>query len=217
MEIFFHRFGATPAPIFDTQQAAQVLGQGQQLGYAALVRQTLGVELTKTHTRADWHRRPLLPEWLVYAADDVRYLPELYRRQQAALVAGGGLAALTEACAALTDPARYRPVPLESWRRVRQHQRLSGVQLAVLRALAAWREEQAIAHDRPRRWILDDSALVELARHLPETAAELHRIPGLPPTTRRRQGKSLLEHIAVARLEPPEQWPTLPQRRSATQ
>jgi len=212
LEIFFHRFGAVPAPIFDTQRAAQVLGQGPQLGYAALVQQTLGVDLAKSHTRADWQRRPLLPEWLVYAADDVRYLPELYRWQQAALVAGGGLAALTEACAALTDPARYRPAPLESWQRVRQHQRLRGVQLAVLRALAAWREEQAIAHDRPRRWILDDAALVELARRLPETAAELHRIPGLPPTTRQRQGETLLGHIAIARLEPPEQWPTLPHR-----
>ena len=212
LEIFFHLRGAVPTPIFDTQRAAMTLGQGQQIGYAALVQQVLGVDLAKTHTRADWQRRPLVPEWLVYAADDVRYLPELYRRQQAALAELGWPVALTEDLAALADPDRYRPQPLETWRRVRNHQRLRGVQLSVLRSLAAWREEQAIAHDRPRRWILGDSALVELARRLPETVAELQRIPGLPPTTRQHHGETLLARIATARLEPPEQWPTLPRR-----
>jgi ribonuclease D len=48
-----------PTPIFDTQLAALVLGCGNQIGYAALVQQLLGVELEKTHTRADWRQRPL--------------------------------------------------------------------------------------------------------------------------------------------------------------
>ena len=216
LEIFFHLRGAVPAPIFDTQLAALALGQGHQIGYAALVQQTLGVGLAKTHTRADWQRRPLVPEWLVYAADDVRHLPELYRRQQAALAERGWLAALAEDFAALADPDRYRPQPVETWRRVRDHQRLRGVHLAVLRALAAWREEQAIAHDRPRRWIVDDPALIKLARRLPVALDDLQRIPGLAPATRQRHGEMLLARIAAARLEPPEHWPTLPRRTPLT-
>ena len=51
---------ATPlAPVFDTQQAAALLGFPAQVGYAELVRQTLGVELAKGHARTDWARRPL--------------------------------------------------------------------------------------------------------------------------------------------------------------
>lgn len=207
LEIFYHLRGAVPTPVFDTQLAALVLGHGSQIGYAALVQQLLGVELDKSHTRANWRHRPLAPEWLAYAAADVRFLRELYLRQQAALAARGWLDALAEDFAALAAPDRYRLQPWEAWRRVREHNRLRGVQRAVLRALAAWREERASTHDRPRRWILDDAALLELARRMPKTPDELSRIRGLPATTVQRQGETLLARIATARAEPPEQWP----------
>ncbi|MCK7501230.1 MAG: HRDC domain-containing protein [Comamonadaceae bacterium] len=212
LEIFFHLRGAVPAPVFDTQLAAMVLGCGNQTGYAALVQQILGVELDKAHTRADWRRRPLALEWLAYAADDVRYLRELYPRQLAALQERGWLEPLAEDFQMLTDPDRYRPQPQEAWRRVREHNRLGGVQRTVLRALAAWREERASTHDRPRRWILDDAALLELARRMPKDAEQLQRIRGLPAATRQRYGEALLARIAAARAEPPEQWPIRPRR-----
>lgn len=214
LEIFFHLRGSAPAPIFDTQVAALVLGCGSQIGYAHLVQQLLGITLAKAHTRADWRQRPLLPAWLAYAADDVRYLGEIYTRQRAALEARGWLDALAEDFQALTHPSRYQPQPQEEWRRVREQNRLRGPARAVLRALAAWREEQARQHDRPRRWILDDGALVELARRLPETQDALARIHGLPSATSRRHGTDLLELIATARQEPSEGWPT-PTRRPA--
>lgn len=207
LELFFHLRGAAPAPVFDTQLAALALGQGHQLSYAALVQQLLGVELDKAHTRADWRQRPLAPAWLAYAADDVRYLRELYPRQVAALQQRSWLAALAEDFQAMCHPDRYRLQPSEAWRRVREHDRLSGVQRAVLRALAAWREEQASRHDRPRRWILGDIVLLELARRMPASMEQLQRIRGLPAATLQRHGALLLERIAAARAEPPEQWP----------
>ncbi|HRX70608.1 MAG: ribonuclease D [Candidatus Competibacteraceae bacterium] len=213
LEIFHHLHGEVPAPVFDTQLAALVLGYGNQVGYANLVEQMLGVTLDKEHTRADWRRRPLPPEWLAYAIDDVRYLPELYRRQQAMLAERGWQMALNEDFMALTDPARYRSDPREAWRRVRDHQRLRGVQRAVLRALAAWREEQANRHDRPRRWILSDAILLNLAQRMPGNLEDLARIPGLPSSTLRQHGAAFLEYIAAARAEPPEQWPAPQPRR----
>ena len=209
LEIFYYLRGAVPTPIFDTQLAASALGYGSQVGYANLVQQMLGVELEKTYTRADWRQRPLPSAWLTYAANDVRYLRDLYQQQQVRLTTahGASLTKLTEACSALADPIRYQPQPLEAWRRVREHQRLHGVQRAVLRALAAWREEQAMRCDRPRRWILHDGPLLELARHMPDHADDLKKIHGLPPATLRRYGSLLLERMAAARAEPPEQWP----------
>lgn len=216
LELFFHLRGVVPTPVFDTQLAALALGQGHQIGYAALVRQLLGVDLDKAHTRADWRQRPLALEWLRYAADDVRYLPELYRRQRAALVERGWLDALTEDFRALCHPDRYRSQPWEAWRRVREHRRLSGVQRAVLRALAAWREERASVCDRPRRWILEDAVLVELAQRMPRDVEQLQRVRGLPAATLQRHGAELLEQIAAARAEPPEQWPARPMRPRLT-
>lgn len=212
LEIFFHLRGAVPSPVFDTQLAALVLGYGNQIGYASLVQQVLGVTLAKAYTRADWRQRPMAAEWLAYAADDVRYLGEIYTQQLAALRLRGWAAALAEDFQALTEVERYRPQPQEQWRRVREQNRLRGVELAVLRALAAWREEQASQNDRPRRWILDDTVLVELARRLPETLEELRLIHGLPNTTRQRHGATLLALIAAARNEAPERWPAPPRR-----
>ncbi len=216
LELFYHLRGAVPAPVFDTQLAALALGHGSQIGYAALVQQLLGVELDKAHTRADWQRRPLAPEWLAYAADDVRYLRELYPRQLAALRGRGWLEPLAEDFQALCHPDRYRLQPRDAWRRVREHNRLGGAQRAVLRALAAWREEQASRHDRPRRWILDDAALIELARRMPKDVEQLQRIRGLPTATLQRHGALLLERIAAARAEPPDQWPARPARPRLT-
>ncbi|MBL8260103.1 MAG: ribonuclease D [Candidatus Competibacteraceae bacterium] len=213
LEIFFQLRGAVPAPVFDTQLAALVLGHGHQLGYAALVEQMLGVRLEKAHTRADWRQRPLASEYLTYAADDVRYLGELYTRQQALLRERGWLDALAEDFRALAAPDHYRQQPREAWRRIRDQNRLRGVQQAALRALAAWREHQASHHDRPRRWIVDDAALIELARRLPETPEELRQIRALPTGVRERQGQALLEAIAAARAELPEQWPAPSRRR----
>ena len=50
--------GVPLAPVFDTQQAAALLGFPAQVGYAELVRQLLGIELAKGHARTDWARRP---------------------------------------------------------------------------------------------------------------------------------------------------------------
>lgn len=205
LEIFYYLRGSVPTPIFDTQLAAAALGYGNQMGYANLAQQMLGVELAKIHTRVNWRQRPLAPEWLAYAADDVRYLRDIYRQQQAMLTARGELEGLAGSFAALADPARYQPQPQEAWQRIRDHQRLrGGPQQAALQALAAWREEQAIRDDRPRRWILHDGPLLDMARYMPADLESLAQIHGLPPATLRRHGRTLLALIAAARAESPE-------------
>ncbi len=78
LEIFYHLCGKLPSPVFDTQIAAPLLGLGEQVSYANMVTELLGVNLTKSHSRTDWTRRPLSPEQLRYAADDVIYLEQAY-------------------------------------------------------------------------------------------------------------------------------------------
>src|SRR4030095_9606909 len=85
-----------PGPIFDTQIAAALLGHPAQIGYGSLVAERLGHSLARGHTRTDWSRRPLTPEQLQYAEDDVRYLVPLYLDLQAALQAAGRLEWLYE-------------------------------------------------------------------------------------------------------------------------
>lgn len=209
LEIFHVMHGRPPAPVFDTQLAATLLGHGDQIGYGALVKESLGVELEKAHSRADWSLRPLTEEQLHYAADDVRYLAQLYLHQLDALEESGRLEWLQEDFALLSDPHTYDNPPLEAWQRIKGVQLLKGVQLAVLQSLAAWRERKAQESDRPRRWILKDEILFDMARHQPDSRDKLARIRGLEKGLVERYGALWLELLQQARQTPQDEWPQL--------
>ncbi len=189
--------GTPLAPVFDTQQAAALLGFPAQVGYAELVRQLLGVELAKGHARTDWARRPLSREQLAYAADDVRYLPALADALEERLAAAGRRAWLDEESAALGDVSLYRVDPDDAWRRVKGLERLEPTALPAARALAAWRERRAMARDLPRGWILPDAAILELAATRPRTREALARIEAVPPGTASRAAEELLAAVAA--------------------
>ncbi len=207
LEIFHYSWGFLPAPVFDTQLAATLLGLGDQVGYGALVQQLLNHPLEKGHARTDWARRPLEPEQIRYALDDVIYLGEVYLKLLAELRARGRETWLEEDFAELSAPSFYTVDPDTMWQRIKGRQHLKGVQLAVLKSLAAWREIEAEKADRPRRWILKDEVLLELARRQPEKEEDLEKIRGLEPNVRSRRGGALLKLIADTRTLPKEQWP----------
>ena len=152
LEIFQNLRGRPPENIFDTQIAATLLGQGDQIGYGNLAKAMLGVELDKAHSRTDWAKRPLSPEQLDYAADDVRYLRDIYKQQIQQLQEMGRLQWLDEDFAQLSNPALYEPPIADAWKRLKGLNRLKGVQLAIVRELAQWREELAKERNLPRRW-----------------------------------------------------------------
>ena len=208
LEIFFEMRDAVPQPIFDTQIAATLLGQGEQIGYGALVKEVLGLELEKGHARADWCQRPLDDAQLKYAADDVRYLRDVYLNQLSRLRELKREEWLAEDFADMVDPARYSNPPELAWQRLKGANRLRGVQLAVLQQLAAWREVQAQQGNRPRRWILKDEILLDLARHMPQNTASMQRIRGLEEGMIKRHGTALLDTLSAGKEVPKEQWPT---------
>ncbi|MCG5536668.1 ribonuclease D [Ectothiorhodospira mobilis] len=213
LEIFFHRDGRVPAPVFDTQVAAALLGHGDQIGYGRLIQAVLGVELEKGHSRTDWSRRPLEPEQLRYAADDVRYLAQAYPRMREALEAKGRLAWLEEDFRRLEDAGSYRPDPETIWQRVKGLNTLRRPrQMAVVQDLARWREQEAMRCDRPRRWLLQDEVILDLARRQPQDLQTLAKVRGLAEATVQRHGETLLGLIRGAMARPQEDCPTPPSR-----
>lgn len=198
LEIFFHLSGAVPAPIFDTQLAASFAGFPDQAGYATVVQGLLGITLEKSHTRADWSRRPLPEAVLQYAADDVRYLRDIYLRLRQNLEAHGRLQWLEAEHATLTDAATYRPDPDTAWKRLRGLQRLKSRQFAAVKVLAAWRERQAMANNLPRQWVFKDEVLTDLARQLPANPEALRSIRGMQENLARKHGEELIALIASA-------------------
>ena len=207
LEIFWHDWGRFPLPLFDTQPAAALLGYGDQIGYANLVRQVLGVDLPKDQSRTDWAARPLDPQQIRYALDDVIYLGQLYLEIRGRLSDRERLQWLAADFAALADPATYEPDPNTAWKRIKGRQHLRGRQLAVLQALARWREEQARARDLPRKWVLKDDLLVELSRRQPRSLEALAKVRGVEAGLVRKEGRRLIALIEAAAALPREQWP----------
>ena len=187
-----------PAPVFDTQVAASMLGFPPQVGYAELVARQLGHSIDKAQTRTDWSRRPLSPAQLAYAADDVHHLLVLHTELAAALEAKGRTAWVAEDAAALEDPALYRTDPGDAWRRLKGLGRLRPREQAAARAIAAWRERRAIEADKPRGWILTDEALYALATRAPQSVTDLEEIRSMPPSVVRKRGEELVALIRSA-------------------
>lgn len=199
LETLFVASGRVPGPVFDTQVAAALLGFPPQVGYAELVARQLGHSIDKGQTRTDWSRRPLTPEQLAYAADDVHHLLALHAELAAALEGQGRAGWLVEDARALEDESLYRLDPADAWRRLKGLMRLRPPEQAAARALAEWRERRAVASDKPRGWILSDEALYGLATRAPSTLGELEQVPALPPALVRKRGEELISLVASAR------------------
>jgi ribonuclease D len=192
LELFVQRGGDCPRPLFDTQVAAALLGHGEQLGYAALVERRLGHKVDKSLSRTDWSKRPLSEAQLTYAADDVRHLGAMYPALRAELEQRGRLAWLEAECARMTEAGRYRPDPATAWRGIKGLGRLAPAEQHVAARLARWREEEAIRRNRPRRWILEDVPVCQIASRKPATLAALSEIEGVSAKLVQRAGEALL-------------------------
>jgi len=204
LEILYQDYGVLPSQLFDTQVAAVLLGHGEQVAYGALVKEYFQVELDKSATRTDWSRRPLEPRQLDYAADDVRYLTHLYLELEKALAACDRLHWLQEDCLRLCHPDLYTVDPVLAYQRVKGAARLDPRQRQVLVALAAWRESEAIRRDRPRQWIVKDSALVQMATRAPATRIQLAQLDEIPDSVAQRYAGPLLEIIRESMESKPE-------------
>jgi len=204
MEIFYNLRGCLPGPVFDTQIAAPLMGFNEQIGYAALVSEVLGVDLGKAHTRTDWSQRPLSQAQINYASDDVIYLGQVYLKMREQLSSLERLDWLIGDFAALLDSNLYQNPPEKAWKRIRAAQRLNGESLSILQALAHWREETAHSSNRPRNWIIKDEVLVCIARLKPSQTEDLKTLRGLHERTLKRHGEQICHRVAQARKKPPE-------------
>lgn len=212
LEVLWQTLKITPTPLFDTQLAACFLGLHEQISYAALVQHFLNISLPKAHTRTDWSKRPLSTEQLQYAADDVRYLYAMYPHVRAQLESQARWDWCMTEGSLLAKNATQVSLAEDLWQHVTGVQRLTPPQLAILRELSQWREQQAQHSNRPRRWILQDEVMLALATQAPANLEQLRVIPALPAGVVDRHADTLLRLIEQGRQVPAALWPAPPIR-----
>jgi ribonuclease D len=215
IEIFFHQGHFIPDPLFDTQIAAMVCGFGEAASYETLARKLAHAEIDKSARFTDWSRRPLSKRQLEYALADVTHLRVVYEALAKQLEKTGRSAWVEEEIAALKQPSLYQLDPKQAWRRLKARTTNKRF-LAILAAIAEWREVEAQTRDQPRNRILKDEALLEIASHPPDKAEALDHIRAVPKGfAASRMGKGLMEAIEKGTTAPPPEGiePERPRRK----
>ncbi len=208
LEILYHLSGRPLPNVFDTQIASAYVGYGDCISYASLVERATGRRLKKLHTVTDWSRRPLSPSQLAYAAEDVTWLLQVHTHLVERLRKLGRLDWVREECRPLEGiPAKARVDDRERFRRVKDRHRLAPRELAILRELAAWREEASRSRNIPRLRVVADEILVEIARLAPSRVSDLRNIRRLYPRSVERYGEAIIQAVRRG-LEVPD--PDLP-------
>lgn len=189
--------GLHPARLFDTELAGRLAGI-DRVSLGALVERMLGYRLEKGHSAADWSRRPLPQDWLVYAALDVELLVALREAMRDELVRQGKLGWAVEEFEAVRTAEPMKP-RAEPWRRTSGIHRLrTPRQLATVRAL--WETRDAFAQERdlaPGR-VLPDSSIVQAAQTNPGAESELTALPVFGGKQQRRRATMWMRALRTA-------------------
>lgn len=196
MEPVTRILGKPAAGVMDTQIVAGFARLPYPISLQRLVLSTLDVKLGKGLTFTDWQQRPLSPQQMRYAADDVRYLPAAWGELRRTLEAAGTMAWARQECDAMCQAPLYQFHPETSFLRIRGAGALDGKHLAILRELAIWRNQTAQEADLPPRTVVTDEIMVDLARRAPATEEKLLDIRGLPRPVRAAHGQEILAAIA---------------------
>ncbi|WP_135077270.1 ribonuclease D [Terasakiella sp. SH-1] len=213
VEIFVKLTGQTPQPMFDTQVAAMVCGFGESVGYETLVNNICRKTLDKGSRFTDWSKRPLTERQVTYALGDVTYLREIYSYLSDKLEANNRASWLDEEMTTLTSVDTYIIDPQVVWKRLKARTKSSKV-LAVLRGVAAWRENEAQRKDMPRNRVIRDDAIIDIAHQCPKDAEALERVRGLNRSIANgRYGKEILEAIHAALALDPSEYPKPPAKK----
>jgi ribonuclease D len=180
--------------VFDTQVAAGFLGLPAQCSYDTLLAELLDVRLAKSASFTRWDARPLSPEQLSYAREDVVHLTALAAELERRLQRAGRLQWAREECEFLEQVSDERDIEV-IFARLPRIRGMSAASQGVARELVAWRERTAAERDRPVQSVLGDTPLLEIAKRKPSSLRKLEEIRGVGQNSLRKRGEDLLAAV----------------------
>ena len=202
MSILNRTYGRIPELVFDTQIAARLVGW-RTFGLAHLIKDLLGVELSKQSQKKNWGERPLPEKMLAYAANDVRYLLPLIEIFKQRLEELGRWDWFVQSCEAARKHVLSRPEKSrdESWR-IPGWGKISSRGLAYLREIWRWRDGIASRRDKPPFKIISNDQLIAMSVSL-----SAGKSVNLPPRFRQSQRERFEKGVAIARALPEDDLP----------
>ena len=198
--------------IFDTQIALSYLTGQLQMGYQQALDDQLDMHIDKEQSQSDWLRRPLSDEQEQYAIDDVRFLPALYLSLEYELKKQGLYEYVWADCQLYAQELYdSQQVADEDMYLTMADYRYDTQQMAILQAVASWREQLARATNQPRTFVIKKQAVREIITEKPKSMRELAHKTTMHRSMLRLYGEELLKEIKQAQqLAPAERPPRLP-------
>ena len=187
-----------PAPLFDSQFAANLLDMGQTLGYANLVEQMLDVHVDKGESRTDWIARPLSVEQLKYAAADVFYLLPVYRQLAAKIQEIGQTEWVFAESDFLSLKKRAEVPSVLAYLSIKNNWKIGAQSRQALKEIASWRLQEAQKRDMAINFVLREEGMLEVAMKLPENKAKLFQLESITPKEARIHTDTLLDLVQNA-------------------
>ena len=190
MRNFDREWGVHPRNLFDIWTASGLVNPQGPVGLQPLAKEYAGVELVKAPKiqRSDWSIRPLSPEKLEYAANDVLDLLQVRDALFARLKTLSRLSWAKEEFERLEDIRDVPRDPELSFLSIKGSHELDGRGLAILRSLFQFREREAERLDLPRFKVIPNNVLVNLAA---DPRARLWTVKGLGKYARRHASRGL--------------------------
>ncbi|GAA0816307.1 ribonuclease D [Colwellia asteriadis] len=198
LEVFLTSGNCKPVNLIDSQIMMSFLGHGLSMGYAAMVKHFLDLELDKSESRTDWTKRPLTAKQLSYAGADVEHLFALYPKLLAALTQAGYVEIAQQETQSLIEK-KFTPIDdSQLYLNMKMNWRLNTKQLNTLKFLCQWRYQQAKSRDLPLGFVVKDTTLMAVAQSNPDSLQAMQKIEGAEVLDVRHQGKAMLAVLKQA-------------------
>ena len=162
IEVLNYTFGIKVKNVFDTQLVYDHIFNTVTIGYRNIVKNLLNVNLSKKLQSSDWSQRPLNSKQLIYAENDVKYLPKIYlfliqkiKKKRMVRMIKILNHTNTEVGDTFEPKMAYKRIKTKS---------INRNQKKLIKKYAHWRELQAQKYDMPRNWVVSDKNLIRASK-----------------------------------------------------
>ncbi|MDC3211412.1 ribonuclease D [Pseudoalteromonas distincta] len=212
IEVFQKYAGFVPSPLFDTQFALQLLGEGNCMGFALMVKELQGIEIDKSESRTNWLQRPLTKKQLDYAAADTFYLLPCFELIIERINAAGFFDIVINESELIAKKRAFQTPDELLYKDIKNAWQLKPHELAVLKELAVWRRNKAIKKNLALNFVLKEHNMTEIAKRGPSSLNALRQIPGVEAIEVNRSGVDIIKCIEVAKAVPDAEHPKVLKR-----
>ena len=199
IEVFQKYAGFVPAPLLDTQFALQLLGEGNCMGFALMVKTLLGIEIDKSESRTNWLQRPLTTKQLDHAAADTFHLLPCFELIIDRINNADLFEIVLDESELIANKRAFQTPDELLYKDIKNAWQLKPHELAVLKELAIWRRNKAIRKNLALNFVLKEHNMTEIAKRGPSSLNSLRQIPGVESIEVNRSGVEILKCIEKAK------------------